>query len=126
MALSRRIKKFVEENVELIEQKKFRQLFLQAYNDSLMTVEVLELHEILFKVLGYDSTALREQLLLQLFENHVKSITPDMYPVDLCMYIRHNMNNTFGFYEPEALELIFDHKGQLKIRRTSNTYYIIL
>ena len=123
------LKKFIEERVHLLNAGDFRQLFMEAYRESLMTSEVQELHNMLLEADIIDSTQIRSELLYKLIEDNLEIIRLQ-HPVELntgemltietnaVKFLRYFLNNTFGFSESEALEFMRDNQKSLNIRLT--------
>lgn len=111
-------KKFIEQNIDLLEQKSFRTFFLEAYAQSLTTAEMRELDEILRESGLFDSTQLRNDLLYELVEDNLKiakNQDPAVKNRYLVQFLRYFLNNTFGFYEGEAVQMIYDNQKNLGI-----------
>ena len=68
------LKGFIEINIELIDNNNWRQLFINAYDNALMTAEVLDLHNILLEADIFDSTNVRNELLF----DHIKESNLDI------------------------------------------------
>lgn len=111
---------FIEDNIDLIEQKRWRQLFVLAYEEHLRTREVQEIDEVLRTADVFDSVDLRTTLLfeyLRYYLDDLKIIVKDI-PYDersvvqtyAAQFLRHYLNNTFGFTEPEAIEFMRDNQ----------------
>ena len=115
-----RTQQFIEDNIDLIEQKRWRQLFVLAYDEHLRTREVQEIDMVLREADLFDSTDLRNTLLFEYLEYYlddlkimVKDIPYDERSVVqtyAAQFVRHYLNNTFGFTEPGTLE--FMHYNQ--------------
>ena len=127
--MTRALKEFIEKRAYLLDDNNFKQLFLEAYGEALMTSEVQELHNMLLEADIIDSTQIRNELLYKLIEDNLEIIRL-RHPVDLntdemlvietnaSLFLRHFLNNTFGFTELEALEFMRDNQKSLDIRLT--------
>ena len=127
--MTKALKEFIEKRAHLLDDNNFRQLFLEAYGEALMTSEVQELHKMLLEAGIIDSTQIRNELLYKLNEDNLEIIRLK-HPVDLnteemlvietnaVQFLRNFLNNTFGFYEGEALELMRDNQKNLHIKLT--------
>lgn len=127
--MTKALKEFIEQRGHLLDDNNFKQLFLDAYGEALMTSEVQELHNMLLEANIIDSTQIRNELLYKIIEDNLEIIRL-RHPVDLntgemlvietnaVQFLRHFLNNTFGFYEGEALELMRDNQKNLHIKLT--------
>ena len=127
--MTRVLKEFIEKHAHLLDDDNFKQLFLEAYGEALMTSEVQELHNMLLEADIIDSTQLRSELLYKLIEDNLEIIRL-RHPTDLnaggmlvietnaVQFLRRFLNNTFGFTELEALEFMRDNQKSLNIRLT--------
>ena len=127
--MTRALKEFIEKRAHLLDDNNFRQLFLEAYGEALMTSEVQELHKMLLEADIIDSTQIRTDLLYKIIEDNLEIIRL-RHPVDLntgkmlvietnaVQFLRRFLNNTFGFTELEALEFMRDNQKSLHIRLT--------
>ena len=118
------LKQFVEKNIELIDDNNWRQLFINAYDEALMTSEVRGLHNMLLTSGIVDSTDIRNDLLFEYLKKTLDSVKSryrdnpnnigviDTYAAEL---LRHYLNNTFGFYESEALQFIWKNQRALGV-----------
>lgn len=125
--MTKDLKEFIEKRGHLLDDNNFKQLFLDAYGEALMTSEVQELHQMLLDADIIDSTQIRNELLYKVIEENLELIRL-RHPVDLntggmrvvetnaVQFLRHFLNNAFGFYEGEALELMRDNQKNLHIR----------
>lgn len=123
------LKEFIEKRGHLLDDNNFRQLFLEAYGECLLTSEVQELHNMLLEAGIIDSTQIRSELLYKLIEDNLEIIRLK-HPVDLntgemlvietnaVKFLRYFLNNTFGFYEGEALQFMWDNQENLDIKLT--------
>ncbi len=123
------LKEFIEQRGHLLDDNNFRQLFLEAYGEALMTSEVQELHYMLLEADIIDSTQIRNELLYKVIEENLEIIRL-RHPTDLnsedmaysevnaARFLRHYLNNTFGFYEGEALQFMWDNQENLDIKLT--------
>lgn len=132
---------FIESNIDLIEQKRWRDLFVLAYDEHLRTREVQEIHEVLREADLFDSTDLRNALLFEYLKYYfddlrimVKDIPYDERSVVqtyAAQFVRHYLNNTFGFTEPETIEFMRHNQKLLNIKLVpvnktgANVNYII-
>lgn len=127
--MTRVLKEFIEKRGHLLDANNFRQLFLEAYGESLITSEVQELHKMLLEADIIDSTQIRNELLYKVIEENLE-IVRLRHPTDLnsdemaysevsaSRFLRHYLNNTFGFNELEALEFMRDNQESLHIKLT--------
>lgn len=127
--MTKDLKEFIEKRSHLLDDNNFRQLFLEAYGEALMTSEVQELHNMLLEADIIDSTQIRNELLYKVIEENLELIRL-RHPVDLntaemlvretnaVAFLRYFLNNTFGFTELEALEFMRDNQKSLDIRLT--------
>jgi hypothetical protein len=127
--MTKALKEFIEKRGQLLDDNNFKQLFLDAYGECLMTSEVQELHNMLLEADIIDSTQIRSELLYKLIEDNLEIIRL-RHPVDLntgemlvietnaVKFLRYFLNNTFGFTELEALEFMRDNQKSLDIRLT--------
>ena len=123
------LKEFIEQRGHLLDDNNFMQLFLEAYGEALMTSEVQELHNMLLEADIIDSRQIRSELLYKVIEENLELIRL-RHPTDLntaemaysevnaARFLRHYLNNTFGFTELEALEFMRDNQKSLDIRLT--------
>ena len=117
------LKEFIENNIELIENNGWKQLFMNAYNDCLLTSEVQDLHNILLTSDIYDSTQLRNYLLYEtIAENlkyvelqHNRSFNLSMKDKYIVQFLRVYLNNTFGFSERDAVQFVYENQANLGI-----------
>ena len=121
------LKEFIETNIELIDANNWRKLFINAYEEALMTSEVLELHNILMESDIIDSTSIRNELLYEYIAENINFIRDkylknaadpnEMRVVDCyaAQFLRAYLNNTFGIPEQEALEFMRDNQRALGI-----------
>ena len=119
-------KQFIENNIDLIQHSAWRELFINAYNEELTTAEVRELDEILRESEVFDSTLLRNDLLFEYIQNNIEFLrnryrgkpVGDMKVVDsyTAQFLRQYLNNTFGFSEDEAINMMYDNQKLLKIK----------
>ena len=126
--MTNELKSFIEKNVKLIDDNNWRQLFINAYEDALMTSEVLELHNILLEANITDSTSLRNDLLYEYIADNINFVRDkylknaadpnDMRVVDsyVVQFLRRYLNNTFGVPEQEAVQFIWYNQTPLGIR----------
>lgn len=127
--MTKALKEFIEQRGHLLDDNNFKQLFLDAYGEALMTSEVQELHEMLLEADIVDSTQIRNELLYKVIEETLELIRL-RHPTDLntdemaysevnaARFLRHYLNNTFGFYEGEALRFMWDNQENLDIKLT--------
>ena len=66
--MTNNLKEFIEHNVDLVDNNDWRNLFIKAYDECLMTSEMQDLHKILLEADIFDSTQLRNDLLFE----HIK------------------------------------------------------
>lgn len=117
------LKEFIENNIELIENNDWRQLFINAYNDCLLTSEVQDLHNILLTTDVVDSTQLRNDLLYEtITENlrslerlHNRTVNLSMKDKYIVQFLRVYLNNTFGFSEHEAVQFVYENQANFGI-----------
>ena len=121
------LKEFIEKNIKLVDDNNWRQLFTNAYDDCLMTSEMQDLHQLLLEADIFDSTQLRNDLLFE----HIKlnlDFVRDKYKLNAAdpnemrvidcyaaQFLRHYLNNTFGFYEGQALQFMWENQRALGI-----------
>lgn len=121
------LKDFIEQRGHLLDDNNFKQLFLDAYDELLMTSEVHELHEMLLDAGIIDSTEIRNELLYKVIEEKLEMIrlrhptdlnTEEMLIIEtyVLQFLRRYLNNTFGFSEHEAVDLIRDNQAALHIK----------
>ena len=127
--MTKALKEFIEKRGHLLDDNNFKQLFLEAYGECLMTTEVQELHNMLLEADIIDSSQIRSELLYKLLEDNLEIIRL-RHPVDLntgemravevnaVKFLRYFLNNTFGFTELEALEFMRDNQNSLHIKLT--------
>ena len=127
--MTRVLKEFIEKRAHLLDDDNFKQLFLEAYEEALMTSEVQELHRMLLEADIIDSTQIRNELLYKVIEENLEFVRL-RHPVDLntgemlvretnaIAFLRYFLNNTFGFYEGEVLEFLRDNQASLHIKLT--------
>ena len=118
------LKEFIENNIKLIDDNNWRQLFINAYDECLMTTEVQDLHKILLEADIFDSTQLRNDLLfehiklnLDFVRSKYKVNPDDIRVIDTyaAQFLRYYLNNTFGFYEGQALQFMWENQRALGI-----------
>ena len=125
--MTKDLKSFIETNIDLIDTNNWEKLFMRAYIDILMTSEIIDLHNMLLEAGLFDSTELRNKLLyegiarnLKHVKNHhnnnVKlSVRDSMRDKYVVQFLRTYLNNTFGFTESEAVQLMYDNQNNLGI-----------
>jgi hypothetical protein len=121
------LKEFIEKRVHLLDENNFRQLFLEAYGESLMTSEVQELHNMLLESDIIDSTEIRNECLYKVIEENLEFIRL-RHPTDLntrgmsvaetyvIQFLRRYLNNCFGFLEGQAVQFMVENQDSLNIR----------
>lgn len=121
------LKEFIEQHVHLIDDNNFKQLFLDAYDESLMTSEVEELHIMLLDADVIDSTQIRNDLLYDMIEENLEFIRL-RHPTDLntnnmsiaetyvVQFLRRYLNNCFGFLEGQAVRFMVENQKSLNIK----------
>lgn len=119
------LKKFIWENMSLIESNDFEELFMRAYNKYLLTSEVRELHTMLLDANIVDSSGIRNMLLYDTIDKHLddaaadrKTRGPALNNLYLAHFLRYYLNNAFGFTEAEAMEFVRDNQKQFRIKLT--------
>ena len=115
------LKKFVEDHIDLIESNNYRKLFMLAYEDALLTSEVLDLHNMLLDAGIYDSTSLRNDLLYEVLKENFDFARkhkddPRVCDKFLIQFLRQYLTNTFGFTERETIEFVLYNQAPLKIK----------
>ena len=132
---------FIESNIDLIEAKRWRVLFVLAYEVHLRTREVQEIDEVLREADLFDSVDLRNSLLFEYLKYYLDDLrilvkdTPyedrSTHQTYVAQFLRYYLNNTFGFTEPEAIEFMRDNQKLLNIKLVplnktgANVNYII-
>ena len=118
-------KKFILEHKTLIEQSDWKQLFLCAYNDSLITPVVAEIAGVLESAGVANTHDVRSNLLYYFINSALVSAKLDYerngakysntYAVQ---FLRRHLNNLFGFTEDQAIELMLYNQKNYKITMT--------
>lgn len=132
---------FIESNIDLIEEERWRDLFVLAYEVHLRTREVQEIDQILREADLFDSTDLRSTLLfeyLQYYLDELRIMVKDIpyedrstHQVYVAQFLRYYLNNTFGFTEPGTIEFMRYNQKLLNIKLVpvnktgANVNYII-
>ena len=121
------LKEFIEQRGHLLDDNNFKQLFLEAYGEALMTAEVQELHEMLLDADIIDSTEIRNELLYKVIEENLEFIRL-RHPTDLntggmtvaetyvIQFLRRYLNNCFGFLEGQAVQFMVENQDSLNIK----------
>ena len=121
------LKEFIEQRGNLLDDNNFKQLFLDAYGEDLMTSEVQELHEMLLGADIIDSTQIRKECLYKVIEENLKLIRL-RHPTDLntsemsvaetyvIQFLRRYLNNCFGFLEGQAVQFMVENQDSLNIK----------
>ena len=121
------LKEFIEQRGDLLDDNNFKQLFLDAYGEDLMTSEVQELHEMLLDADIIDSTQIRNECLYKVIEENLELIRL-RHPTDLntggmsvaetyvIQFLRRYLNNCFGFLEGQAVQFMVENQGSLNIK----------
>lgn len=125
--MTRALKEFIEQRGHLLDDNNFRQLFLEAYGEALMTSEVQELHEMLLDADIIDSTQIRNECLYKVIEENLEFIRL-RHPTDLntggmsvaetyvIQFLRRYLNNCFGFLEGQAVQFMVENQKSLNIK----------
>lgn len=129
--MTRALKEFIESHASLLDTHDWEKLFIEAYDENLLTSEVRELHEMLLTADIVDSTNIRTKLLLEYIHaalDNAKSKYVDLSFENLrvvdsyaVQFLRCYLNNTFGFHESEALELMYYNQKTLGILLTDTS-----
>ena len=118
------LKEFIEHNIDLIDSNDWEKLFIKAYDEYLMTLEVRDLHDMLLTSGIVDSTDIRNELLfeylkmaLDFVRSKYKVNRDDIRVQDTyaAQFLRHYLNNTFGFYEGQALQFMWENQRALGV-----------
>ena len=121
------LKEFIEKRGHLLDDNNFKQLFLDAYGESLMTSEVQDLHIMLLDADIIDSTQIRNECLYKVIEDNLEFIRL-RHPTDLntvgmsvaetyvIQFLRRYLNNCFGFSEGQAVQFMVENQDSLHIR----------
>ena len=121
------LKEFIEERGHLLDDNNFKQLFLDAYGEALMTSEVQELHEMLLDADIIDSTEIRNECLYKVIEENLEFIRL-RHPTDLntggmsvaetyvIQFLRRYLNNCVGFLEGQAVQFMVENQKSLNIK----------
>lgn len=121
------LKEFIEQRGHLLDDNNFKQLFLDAYGESLMTSEVQDLHIMLLDADIIDSTQIRNECLYKVIEDNLEFIRL-RHPTDLntggmsvaetyvIQFLRRYLNNCFGFSEGQAVQFMVENQDSLHIR----------
>lgn len=125
--MTKALKEFIEQRGHLLDDNNFKQLFLDAYDESLMTSEVQELHEMLLDADIIDSTQIRNECLYEIIEENLEFIRL-RHPTDLntvgmsvaetyvIQFLRRYLNNCFGFLEGQAVQFMVENQKGLNIK----------
>ena len=131
--MTRALKEFIEKRAYLLDDDNFRQLFLEAYGEALMTSEVQELHEMLLDADIIDSTQIRNECLYKVIEENLEFIRL-RHPTDLntsgmsvaetyvIQFLRRYLNNCFGFLEGQAVQFMVENQDSLNIKLRKVTH----
>lgn len=126
--MTKDLKSFIETNIDLIDTNNWEKLFMRAYIDILMTSEIIDLHNMLLEAGLFDSTELRNELLYEEISKNLKhvkkihnnnvnlSMRDKMRDKYVVQFLRTYLNNTFGFTESEAVQLMYDNQNNLGIK----------
>lgn len=118
------LKEFIEHNIDLIDNNEWKKLFIKAYDECLLTSEVQDLHHMLLTLRIVDSTNIRNELLFEYLNMHLDfvrskyKVTPDdirVIDTYAVQFLRYYMNNTFGFYEGQVLQYMWENQKELGI-----------
>ena len=125
--MTKSLKEFIEQRGHLLDDNDFKQLFLDAYDESLMTSEVQELHAMLLDADIIDSTHIRNDCLYEIIEENLEFIRL-RHPTDLntggmsvaetyvIQFLRRYLNNCFGFLEGQAVQFMVENQDSLNIK----------
>lgn len=125
--MTKALKEFIEQRGHLLDDNNFRQLFLEACGESLMTSEVQELHQMLLDADIIDSTQIRNDCLYKVIEENLEFIRL-RHPTDLntggmsiaetyvIQFLRRYLNNCFGFLEGQAVQFMVENQNSLNIK----------
>ena len=104
------VKKFIEENIEYIENKKLFPILLLAYN-MLDRYECSVLADILDNVIE-DFSKFREEALIAIISNKLLavSLSTNVDNISIPAFIHTYLKSTFNLSDGEVVQLIYDNK----------------